>query len=298
MGLSTILVILVIAFVSLLFCNLVSVHRHILLNENVDEAKIRAKQTQVYLFDPASSSLSGINMWELRQQWTRHSDFDVLLRLAPADADLHPKQALPATDDNRALILWHAVPKTAGTTVRKAIFKHIADTCPPSGMAATQQGAFRHVPTLHEIMRDCVHTHYYGLGGRITFQPLKNTTIIHTIAFRPYEDWARSALNQIVKTSGIEHCQIVRDHLSECDDYRELSFYQYTKTQLERILRYSLSKRDIVVIYNYKDTDLFHSTLGTQLELPPLKLEVYNTNRTTLECPNDVLDRFFRCHDL
>lgn len=88
----------------------------------------------------------------------------------------------------------------------------------------------------------------------------------------------------------------MRERLSDCQDYRELSYYQYTKMQLKRIRRQSLSSRDIVVIYDYKDTD--DARIRGQVDLPTLKLEAYNTNRTSENCPDDVLDMFYKCHDL
>jgi len=299
--------------VLLLLCNLYSLHNHI---DNDGGALVLSEaspptpfKTQVFLFDSSSLSLRGVKMKHLVKQWGSSSTYDDLLRLS-SPARMNPEQALlaqqhksaAATNNNmRVITIWHAVPKTAGTTVRKAIFKHIANTCPTSGRAATQQGAFRDVSSLHRLISNCPNTHDYGLGGRMTFRAVDESNtiaVVHTLAFRSYKEWARSALNQIVKVSGIEHCDTVRERLSNCEDYRELSFYQYTKTQLKRIRRQSLSGNDIVVLYDYRDTNLFHSTIRKQLGLPPLKLETYNTNRTTDRCPDDVLDMFYNCHEL
>ena len=269
-------------------------------------------KTQTFLFDSSSQSLRGVNIKDLNAKWNSKSAYDDLLKLSGGSSSaVHPNQALllqqqdsynATNTNNRVILLWHAVPKTAGTTVRKAIFKHIAKTCPNSGEAATQQGAFRDVDSLHQLMTDCHDTHDYGLGGRMTFRPLSpdsNVSVIHTLAFRPYKEWALSALNQIVKVGGSEQCDIVRGLLKSCQDYRELSFNQYTKSQLKRIRRYSLSPgRDIVILYNYRDTDLFHSQIRTLLQLPPLKLEAFNTNRTNEKCPDDVLESFYNCHEL
>jgi hypothetical protein len=268
-------------------------------------------KTQIFLFDSSSQSLRGVNIKDLNEKWKRKSAYEDLLKLSVARSSaMHPKQALllqqqednnVTNTNNRVVLLWHAVPKTAGTTVRRAIFTHIASTCPNSGEAATQQGAFRHVDSLHRLMTDCHATHDFGLGGRMTFRPLSpdsNVSVIHTLAFRPYKEWALSALNQIVKVGGSQQCDIVRGLLENCQDYKELSFYQYTKSQLKRIRRYSLSDRDIVILYDYRDTDLFHSQIRTQLQLPALKLEAYNTNRTKEKCPDDVLESFYNCHEL
>lgn len=302
---------MVVVVVLLLSYNLYSLHVHIDADEHEafldDSAPTSPLKTQIYLFDSSTLSLRGVKIKDLNKEWTKKSNYEDLLRLAPASNALHPKQALvqqqnAASTNTRVVMLWHAVPKTAGTTVRKAIFKHIATTCPNSGEAATQQGAFRDVKSLHRLIAsDCHKTHDYGLGGRMTFKALNddsNIAVVHTIAFRPYEDWTRSALNQVVKAGGLEQCDIVRERLEKCEDYRELSFYQYTKMQLKRIWQHSLSDRDIVVVYNYRDTDLFHREIRSQLQLPLLKLEIYNTNRTTEMCPNDVLNRFYKCHEL
>jgi len=292
----------------LLSCNLYYLHHTLILDgAALEELSPQTLTTQVFLFDSSSSSLKAVEMRDLNQHWTSKSNYDDLLKLSHFNP-VRPKLALQrqqhnitANNNNRVVMLWHAVPKTAGTTVRKAIFKHISQTCPSSGEAATQQGAFRDVPALRQLIVECPDTHDFGLGGRMTFRPLKdsqNLVIVHTLAFRPYQEWASSALNQIVKVGGMEHCDTVREHLSECEDYRELSFYQYTKTQLKRIRQQSLSQKDLVVVYNYKDTDLFHSTIRSQLDLPSLKLEMYNTNRTTEKCPDDVLEQFYNCHEL
>lgn len=299
---------LITAFLLLLWCNLYFLHK---LHDSdaalLLEASSPSQKTQIYLFDSSTLSLRGVNMRELNHHWKSKSTYGDLLSLSPGTDALNPRRAIQQQQNattnnrNRVIILWHAVPKTAGTTVRKAIFKHIAETCPSSGEAATQQGAFRDVSSLHQLMTECVETHDYGLGGRMTFRQLEesnNVVVIHTLAFRSYEEWAQSALNQIVKVFGMEQCNTVREHLSDCEDYRELSFYQYTKTQLKRIRRQSLSEKDIVILYNYKDTDLFHSTIRNQLELPSLKLESYNTNRTTEKCPDNVLEMFYKCHEL
>ena len=300
------LISLVSILVLLLSCNLFYLHQHTsydaLLWTIKDEPPVK---TQIFLFDSSSLLLRGVRMNDLNRQWIENSTYGDLLRLSQSTVGVHPKQAMSrqqqnATSDNRVVMLWHAVPKTAGTTVRRAIFKHMDDTCPNAGEAATQQGAFRSVATLHQLITNCINTSDFGLGGRMTFRPLENNDgiiIVHTLAFRNYEEWANSALNQIVKVFGVQHCKTVREYLRECEDYRELSFYQYTKTQLKRI-RKSLSKQNIVIVYNYRDTDLFHSTIRSQLDMPPLKLETYNTNRTTEKCPDDVLEMFYNCHEL
>lgn len=300
---------MVVVLALLLSFNLYSLHVHMGADEGLldDSTPSTSFKTQIYLFDASTLSLHGVKINKLNSEWKSQSDYEDLMRLSRATDAMHPKQALllqqqNATSTNsRVVMLWHAVPKTAGTTVRRAIFKHIANTCPSSGEAATQQGAFRDVKSLHRLMAECHETHDYGLGGRMTFRALNadsNVMVIHTIAFRPYEDWARSALNQIVKVGGSKQCDIVRERLVDCEDYRELSFYQYSKSQLKRIWRQSLSGRDIVVLYNYRDTDLFHKKIRSQLQLPPLKLETYNTNRTTEKCPDDVLETFYKCHEL
>lgn len=216
---------LITTLVILLLCNLwFSVHQHMVIRDDpapvFGEFATPSLETQVYLFDSSSLLLRGVKMKDLNHQWTTQSEYSDLLKLSkdtPGATALHPKRALSrrkttANDNNnRVVMLWHAVPKTAGTTVQKAIFKHIAETCSNAGEAATQQGAFRDVAWLQKIMTSCTNTHDYGLGGRMTFEPLKytdNVTILHTIAFRPYKEWARSALNQIVKVSGLEGCKV------------------------------------------------------------------------------------------
>ena len=261
--------------------------------------------SHIFLFDASTKSLRSVDMEDLSQYWKSNTTYGDLLKLS-SPTNIRPRQALRLqgprrnATNTRTIILSHAVPKTAGTTVRAAIFKHIRDTCPSAGDAANQSGAFSSISTMQSLMINCTTTTNYALAGHLTFPAINDDdlTFVHTVAFRNYEEWSRSALNQIVKWGGLDKCNVVRDHLSKCDDYRELSHHQYSKVQLERIHRQSLSRNDIVIVYDYKDTTLFQSQVRAQLKLPPLSLKNHNTQHSDEMCHPEVLEMFYKCHEL
>ena len=261
---------------------------------------------QLFLFDPSmSSSLKGATMDSIGPQWSDATNYSDLLSLS-SKWRIHPKEALcdqaPNNIASRTILLSHAVPKTGGTTVRSATFRQIRETCPSAGAAADQKGAFSHVDLMKALMKNCSSTDSYVLAGDKTFPALdddSNIAIVHTVAFRNYKEWSKSALNQIIKRGGLNRCQAVRDALSKnCQPLEELNHNQYSKVQLERILKHSLSLKDIVIMYDYKDTTKFQTQIRSQLGLKQLLLKNHNEGRSSETCSPDVLEMFYKCHEI
>lgn len=212
------------------------------------------------------------------------------------DAD----QCLPS----RKLVLLHAVPKTTGITTRRAIFNHINKTCPSAGHAGTQSGAFSHVSDLSNLVSKCSDTTYFGLGGRQKFireihiPDLPNIQIYHLIAFRQFRSYAESAINQIVKTNGIDHCPLIMSRLdNRCESLAELSFEQYSKNKLKSLM--DSKPDDIILLYNYEDTDVFFKKLAEHFSVEELLFSEgrLNTEHSIATCNSTVLNLFFSCFE-
>jgi FkbM family methyltransferase len=270
-------------------------------SEMESEMDAPVKEEKVFLFDASNSSLKLVNIRKLLSSWKSNTLYHDLLPLASGKS-IPANQAISGKSSNngRTVILSHAVPKTAGTTVRAATFRHINRTCPSAGKAASQEGAFGHINIMKELIQNCTSTQNYALAGHLTLPPIndKDLTIIHTVAFRNYVQWSKSAMNQIVKKGGMSECEKLQNLLTNCKAYRELDFSQYSKTQLERIYDKSLSHSDILIMYDYKDTNVFQSTIRSQLSLQPLVLKSHNIAKSDETCPLNVLELFHKCHDL
>ena len=204
----------------------------------------------------------------------------------------------------RKLMLWHAVPKTGGTTTRKAIFNHINTTCPSAGHAGTQAGAFSHVSDLSDLVSGCTDTTYFGLGGRQKFvreqhlPGLPRTKIYHLVAFREFQSYAESAINQIVKANGIEHCPLILSRLiNHCQTTAELSFEQYSKNIIKHLM--DGNPDDVIILYNFEDTDLFFRELAKQLSVQelPFGVDRLNTEHSNETCNSNVLNHFLFCFE-
>lgn len=255
------------------------------------------KEERVFLFDASTSSLKPVNVQTLLSAWKSDTLYHDLLPLA---TDKNFPSTISGKNVSRTVILSHAVPKTGGTTVRAAIFHHINTTCPSAGEAAFQQGAFGHINVMKELIQNCTSTQNFVLAGHLTLPPInhRDLVIIHTVAFRNYVEWSKSAMNQIVKKGGSSECAKVQNLLSSsCEAYRELDFSQYSKTQLRRIYEKSLSHSDIIIMYDYKNTSSFQSKLRSQLSLQPLILKNHNTARSDETCHPNVLELFYKCHE-
>jgi hypothetical protein len=144
----------------------------------------------------------------------------------------------PQIEQQRRLVmLSHAIPKTAGTTVRNSIFKVIKGKCRGkySHLKATHFGpGFENAEDLQQLLVNCSSQQTFAVNRPHQFKPLPNDIYIHVVPFRPYNEWSRSAMNQVVKWNYLKHkktgnkdkldaeiCSFLQDKLSSsCEGYR------------------------------------------------------------------------------
>jgi hypothetical protein len=213
----------------------------------------------IYLHDPSSGGSSSpwsiISYRSLASIWDRNTTYEDVLRHAAGDATHRGIDDLPhrlllqsGTGDRNVTAIFHASPKMASSTLRKACVDAQQTTCghvlgaPPVGRRMPE--GYRTPVRLTQLFGTCPGTRHFCILGGIPLtgayaRHYGNRTFLHLFPFRTYDEWARSALHQSSYRGGEAECRDTEALLDGgCTPHRyELDFGRYTKSNLASFAR-------------------------------------------------------------
>ena len=219
---------------------------------------------------------------------------------------------------NRKFVL-HCLPKAASTTLRRACYKNMKDSCTAMDFPKQHDPyGYRKINDFFQAVKECGDTvnHYCVQGGDAQMSIInyeEDTSdrdpihFVHMVPHRKFDDWVASAIKQIYVIDG--NCDRINKLLDHgCLGYRELYMELYPKSVLSLLIGMAfeanskaLSSRDKhhIVLYNYKDVDNIVTEVSDFFGMDPLPRTNSNHKgqRAKGTCPAIISEKFHDCHD-
>ncbi|KAL7544675.1 hypothetical protein ACHAWF_008042 [Thalassiosira exigua] len=287
---------------------------------------VKPSNISIYLSDASSVHSMDLNL--LTSIWDHSTTYENLLELA-SDHDLPlsapAKEALRRElQGKNVTVIFHTIPKTASSTLRKACMETQFHTCniPLKPAKDTWPDGYRTPVRLTQLFSQCPETRHFCLrhGFPITTNFTRfydSRTFLHLFPFRNYDEWSKSALHQISYRDGEEGCEQTDGYLDECLPHQkrrisELDLRKYTKSDIVAFVqrfegvRKRMKNRDVrghhrILMHNYLHLDglmpFLHDAFGVPL-LPGTDRRV-NSVRPNESCKEEdkILRKFHDCFD-
>ena len=153
--------------------------------------------------DPETPLFCKIAFGDLR--WTARSSYDDLWADCTSKGDSVLLNAFTANDGRKKVTITHEVVKTGSTSVRLQIFQKLKKTC---STAEPKRPGYKHCDSIPTMTGSCSHIDAFMYGPKLPFDHPRpcfdysawevdsSHQFIHTIAFREFYNWAKSAMNQ------------------------------------------------------------------------------------------------------
>ena len=308
------------------------------------ETFTRSQQFFVYVVQNAEKNPGGLQWSEVRWKelvlnWGRTTTFDDLIGMTTVlhntnKSKQQQQQLLQEGIMKRKLIL-HCLPKAASTTLRRACYKHMKETCPEIEFPPQQDPyGYRNVTHFFEAVTKCKDIDHFCIQGgdagmsvinhEGSSQDTKNGNddrepfhFIHMVPFRTYDEWVESAIKHIYTIDG--HCNRINILLDECLGYRELYFELYPKSVLALLTGMTfnangnkgisrngnkgISSKDKhhILLYNYQDVSTIVTTVSEFFDIDPMpRTEIRHKEKPGDDdgtCPAIISEKFHTCND-
>ena len=300
------------------------------IDDNLQPANV-----PIYLSEISGGAVYAIDYHYLTSIWDRNTTYEHILEQAQQrtpyynnttttnNAQTSLQHALMNNKDNNITIIFHTVPKTASSTMRKSCVEVQHDVCnlPRESNRGTWPDGYRTPKRLTQLFEICPTTFHFCVKGPIpvtrNYTQFYNTrTFLHMFPFRNYNEWTRSALHQIAYRDILDGnttkgCDETVELLNECLPHKyELDFHKYTKSVLAMWMKsYNhairmngdgvVEQHHTILLYNYLHLDETLNWLSESYGAPQIKGtdRKINSVRPDKSCRDEeeMLNKFHDC---
>ena len=300
-------------------------------SEQIDDDNLKPANVPIYINEISGGEVYAIDYRYLTSMWDRDTTYEHILEHAQQSTPYYNNTTTTTTaqtslqhalmnNNNNITIMFHTVPKTASSTIRKSCLEVQHDVCNlprQQGMGKWPDG-YRTPKRLTQLFDICPTTFHFCVKGPIPItknytQFYDTRTFLHLFPFRNYNEWTRSALHQIAfrdVRDGTTECDETVELLNECLPHKyELDFEKYTKSVLAMWMKsYNHAVRmngDVVeqhhtiLLYNYLHLDETLNWLSDAYGAPQIEGtdRKINSVRPDESCPDEeeMLKKFHNC---
>jgi len=264
------------------------------------------------------------NWGTLSTAWNRDTTYDELFSRSLMVSSLpHAPSPLARYADSsgsyyykRPVIIFNLGPKLGSTSITRACRDNYLATCgitfPGRRLPFAYDGLTQSAQLL-ELIRQCPQTSHFcwknaTMPSLHELPPMEDVQLIHMFPFRPYDEWANSAMKFQWTT---RRCDVLYEGLERCQTYprSEIVFEKYSKAQLskfkdgviQRIMSSNsnsiISEDHVFVLYDTNRWKESIKEVNKAYGLPDLPVPGLNRHKKGDYCERhgEMLDRYHDC---